>query len=386
MGMKLLEFEKFENDLHKIYLFSHSDKFSFSHIDSLVRSVSHKIFQMLTPPGIFPESIDKSIPVFNYGNKPELTELLRSGAILKEKVYNLPEFLINANSKVQFHKLMNTYDFVPKTVFSKEDAADLNFPVIAKTDRGSKGEGVKVVKSKEELSSLGDEFQVYSEKFDLDKEFRAISIKGKIVFIAERIPINDKANSLREGEDIFDRKGSLDDRSSYDWRTVNMGENGIPKKELFEMLCSQVNNALHLEFLGVDIGIDKNGKMFCIEANTCPGLNRDQIICIYEAIFEDFYKRKPNAEAQKQLDQLRAELVRANEDPVKFSHSPHMGRKFYYYKRAENPDTGKPAGDTSVYSVKFDLEKSFGKPLKDIKKDNSVKEGRIMKFDDFKKL
>jgi hypothetical protein len=381
----ILEFEQYNNDLHKIYLFSHSDKFSFSHIDSLVRSVSQKMFQLLMPPGIFPESIDRTLPVFNYGNKGEIAALIASGAIDVNNVYNRPENLVNANSKVRFHQLMQEFDFIPKTVFSKDQAASLKFPIIAKTDRGSKGEGVKVFKTPEELASSQDEYQVFCEKFDLDKEFRAISIKGKIVFIAERIPMNDKANSLRE-EDVFDRKGTLEDRSSYKWETVEMGSDGLPPREDFESLCARVNEKLGLEFLGVDIGIDKSGKMFCIEANTCPGLNKDQIVSIYENIFEDFYKRKPNAETQKQLDQFRAELIRANEDPAKFSHSPHMGKKFYYYKRAENPETGEPEGKPSMYTIKFDLEKSFGKPLKDIKKDNAARESRIMMFEDFKKI
>jgi len=381
--MRLYEFDQYTgNDLRKIYLFSHSDKFSFSHIDSLVRSVAQKMFEMLTPPGIFSESIVKSVPVFNYGNKKELSALIAKGVIDAKNVYNRPENLINANSKVKFHQIMSALDFIPKTVFTKEEAANLKFPVIAKTDRGSKGEGVKVFKTKEDLAASQEVHQVFSEKFSLKKEFRCISIKGSVVFIAERIPMNDKANSLREGSDIFDRMGTLDGRSSYDWKTVEMGVD-LPAREEFESICAKVNTGLGLEFLGIDIGIDDTGKLFCIEANTCPGLNKDQIVTIYEKIFEDFYRRKPSPNTQKQLDQFRNELMRANEDPAKFSHSPHMGRKFYSYKRDADPDHGNADGKPSMYTVKFDIEKSFGKPLKDIKKDNAMREGRILGFDDF---
>lgn len=377
--MRLFEFDKFtENDLHRVYLFASSDKFSFSHIDSLVRSVSQKMFQLLTPPGIFADSIDKTLPVFNYGNKEEIKKLIEDGVIERKNVYNQPENLVNANSKVEFHKKTAGMEFIPKTVYSKEEASSLKFPIIAKTEKGSKGEGVEVFKTIEELNASTTEFGVFSEKFDLDKEFRCISIKGQIVFIAERIPENEKANSLREeehSEDIFDRKGTLDKRSAYEWKTVEMGQDGLPAREVFENVCRLINEKLGLEFLGVDIGIDKQGKLFCIEANTCPGLNKDQVVLIYEKIFEDFYKRKVSPHTQKTLDQFKDELMRANQDPAKFSHSPHMGRKFYHYNK--HPDQNDPEakkGDPSVYSVKFDLEKSFGKPLKDIKQMKHLKE------------
>ena len=121
-----------KNDLHKFYLFSHSDRFSFSHIDSLVRSVSSKLFMLLMPPGIFSASIDSETPVFNYGNTPELQQLLDEGTVNPKLVYNLPKNLPNANSKVEFHKRTKDLKFVPNSVFTKDEALKLKFPIIAK--------------------------------------------------------------------------------------------------------------------------------------------------------------------------------------------------------------------------------------------------------------
>ena len=118
--------------------------------------------------------------------KPELQQFIDNNVVTKDNIYNLPENLINANSKVEFHKKTKDLKFVPKSVFTKEEALKLKFPIIAKPSNGSKGEGIEVFKTKEDLNSSDKQFDVFSEKFDLKREFRIISINGTIVFMAER--------------------------------------------------------------------------------------------------------------------------------------------------------------------------------------------------------
>lgn len=382
---RLLEFDGFKNsDLKKIYLFARSDRFSFSHIDSLVRSVADNIFQMITPPGIFPNMINKKYPVYNYGNYDELKLLIQRGDVNADNVYNNPENLINANSKVEFHKKTEGLDFVPKTVFTKEDAiGKLKFPVIAKPSGGSKGEGIQVFKDKDGLEkSKADNLEVFSEKFDLKREFRAISICGKVVFIAERVPTNEKAKSLRE-EDIFDRDGTLDQRSSYVWETVEFDEE--IKKDVVEDMCKKVCDAIELEVLGIDVGLDSKGKLFVIEANTCPGLNKDQVVLIYHGLFEDFFGRKPDEKSTEILKSYSEELLRANADPAKFSFSPNGGRKFFNFSNAVDAN-GDEKGK-NLMTVKFDLEKQFGGSLKSIKnKYLNMDEGTVYRFDEWQIL
>jgi hypothetical protein len=333
------------------------------------------------PPGIFPASIDPNIPIFNYGNKPELQELIDNGIVRKENIYNLPENLINANSKVDFHNKTKELPFVPKTVFTKEEAKNIKFPIIAKPSGGSKGEGIEVFKTKEDLEKSESKFDLFSEKFDLKREFRIISIKGEIVFAAERIPENDKANSLRENQhqnkDIFDREGTLSERSSYKWVKIDFGTD-LPEKKAFADICKSINDALSLEFLGVDIGLDSDGKLWCIEANTCPGLNKDQIVLIYIALFKDFYKRDPNESTMKLIKQYQDELMRANEDPAKFSFSPHQGNRFYYYNDKVDDETGERKG-RALLTMKYNIEKSFGNTMLNIKKNES----KIMDYKTF---
>lgn len=361
MKSKVLKFSEFtNNDLQKIYLFTGSDQFSFSHIDHLVKSVGGLVFEYLLPPGVFANNINIEMPCYNYGNFKEISEFIKVKAILPENIYNLPQNLKYANDKVEFFKKVESFSFIPKTVFKLEEAKKLKFPIICKPKDGSKGIGIEVFKTKEELESSENKFDVYSEKFNLKREFRVISVCGNMVFIAERIPMNEHADALRESEDIFDRESSLDSRSSYKWEVVKFGKDGIPSEDKFKAICKKTNEALELEILGVDIAIDDNNKLWLIEANTCPGLNKDQVLLIYEAIFEDFYGRKIQGYGKDQLESYREQLLNASSSDIKFAFS---GRPYKKVDLSYGAEEGK-----KQVSVKFDLEKSFGDSLKNLKK------------------
>jgi len=368
---KLMNFGEYSTpkDLKKIYLIPHSDRFSFSHIDHLVRRVSENLFDLVMAPGIFPESINSELPVYNYGNHDEIYELIKNGQFKKKNIYNHPDNLKYANDKIEFHKAMDGLDFVPKTVFKQEDVSQLKFPIIAKPKGGSKGEGINVFKTKEDLEKFTPEdeemkLDLFSEKFDLQREFRVITVKGTRVYIAERIPTNKKAKSLRESanlfpnKDLFGKKGTLDGRSSYKW--VEVKNSDLDKKvwDQIEKIMPVACEKLKLEVMGLDFGLDSKGKVWIIEANTCPGLNKDQIVRIYLQIFEDFYKRKPEPPTMKKIEEMRAELIRASKSKAKFSHSASMGRRMDWTYSEDGRKTS---------NVKFDIEKSFGSTLNSIK-------------------
>lgn len=353
------------NDLKKIYLIPVSDRWSFSHVSHLVHSVSDNLFELLTPPGIFVDSINQDLPCYNYGNKDELYDLIKKDVISKDNVYNLPENLKNVNSKAEFHQKMEGCDFVPVTKFDQKEAEDLKFPVIAKPSEGSKGEGIVVFKSKEEMSAHKPKeddvkFGVFSEKFDLKREFRVITVCGDMAYVAERIPTNEKAKSLREdanlfpSTDLFKVEGTLADRSSYEW--VEMEDDKLTDKEWDQIkkICPIACEKLGLEVMGLDFGLDSSGKIFLIEANSCPGLNRTQIIIIYLAIFKDFYGRMPDEDTMKKIEEMQKALIDADDSEIKFSHSSTMGRKMDWTYAEDGRKTS---------TVKFDIEKQFGKPL-----------------------
>jgi hypothetical protein len=59
--------------------------------------------------------------------------------------------------------------------------------------------------------------------------------------------------------------------------------------------------------------------------------------------------------------------MRANEDPAKFSFSPHQGNRFYYYNDKVDDETGERKG-RALLTTKYNIEKSFGDTMLNIKK------------------
>lgn len=350
-------------DLLKINLFTHSDKFSFSHVDHIVKAAGAFLFNYICPPGIFDESINGELPVYNYGNFDEIKKLIEDGIIDKKNVYNDPDNLVNANDKVVFHKKMSGFSFVPKTVFDLDNVNKLKFPVIAKPSNGSKGQGIVVFKDAEELKDADKDvdFGIFSEKFNLQKEFRIICLRSKMLYVAERIPVNKKAMALRESEDIFMRDGTMAERSGYKWVTRSFGKGDLTDTKGLTDICQKTCKALGLDILGIDVGLDEKGKMHLIEANTCPGLNSDQIVKIYLGIFEDYYGRLPERNSMDKIKSIAKELKRVHANKIKFSFHNIPGRRM---------DWG--IEDVASSSVKYDLEKSFGDTFVNMTDDNNI--------------
>lgn len=356
-------------DLMQVYLFTHSDAFSFSHVDHAVRSAASKMFDFLTPPGIFPESVRKGVPVYNYGNEEEIAQLIKDGRIDRKDVYNAPGNLKYANDKQLFHKRTEDLRCVPETVFDKESAMKLKFPVIAKPKDGSKGQGIEVFDTPEQLRSSDGKFDVFSHKFDLQREFRVISVRGEISYLAERIPVNQKAKSLRESEDVFMRKGTMEGRSEYVWKERQFGKGGLPDESRFVKICKDTHDRLELDVLGIDIGIDSKGKLWLIEANTCPGLNNDQVVRIYLSVFRDYYGRDPEPFSMAKIKEIQKELRTRSRDKVKFAFHSKTGKSMDFGYN-EDPDR-------KSASVKFDIEKSFGRTLRSMVVQESVEHDRL---------
>ena len=117
--------------------------------------------------------INPDYPVLNY-QSDLVNELLDSGKIKKENIYNLPSIIKKSGSKTEFHKLVGDHANVPQTVFTKNDALKLKLPVIAKPASKHSGLGIKVFNNKEELNSAKEsDFDTYSEFVDKAAEHRS---------------------------------------------------------------------------------------------------------------------------------------------------------------------------------------------------------------------
>lgn len=269
----------------------------------------NKFFIQITERNIDKIKINPEFPVLNY-QSTLVNQLLTAGRIKDENVYNHPDDIELSGSKVKFHELVGDSPHVPKTVFTKEDAKELAFPVIAKPASRHSGLGISVFKTAEELSLADNsKYDTYSEFIDKKSEHRFFTLRGEPIFWMERTPQNKKAKT---GE------GNVDEQMKFAYERRDVST--IPKKyrEVLDEFCDRFSK---LPFICFDIMEDREGKVYVIESNAQPGVPFDSTAVIYEKIYEDYYKTKLDPQSKSRLDDISKELVQMTikKDPDRFN-------------------------------------------------------------------
>ncbi len=161
------------------------------------------------------------------------------------------------------------------------------FPLVIKKNKGALGVNVFLCLSRSEISeSLDKIFNKNSSQYDYvaiaqeyiepDREFRIIYFRGRPVLAYERISDN-KRFGVRYWDTAKGRTIPLDDAMIVMSITKNLNYAiGLPG----------------LEFVGVDVILDNDGKYVLIELNSAPKFNnfianngKDKVILMYEKIF-----------------------------------------------------------------------------------------------------
>ncbi len=268
-----------------------------------------KFFIQVTEHNIDKLDIDKSFPVLNYHG--DITkELLKSGKILAENIYNHPDEISKSGSKVEFHKLVGEDENIPKTVFNVEEAKKMKFPIIGKPKGGHSGIGIQVFEDITELEDIdGSKFDTFSVFVDKVEEHRFIAFKGKAIFWMERTPYNDKAKS---------GSGEADEEMEFEYKRMDVAKLPEDYKKVLEKFCKIYKD---LPYICFDIMKSKDGKVYVIESNAMPGVPFDSTVKIYENIYEDFYKEKVDEKSQVMLDKYAADLIErtTKKDKKRFS-------------------------------------------------------------------
>jgi len=240
--------------------------------------------------------INQKYPVINYNNDIS-RYLIENKLIPLENVYNKPDDVKSVSSKRNFHMTMEKSKFVPKTVFSKEDALEnLSFPIIAKPDNNHSGIGIQSFKLKEELRENKDEFEVFSEKIKIDEEFRLILFKEHPLLFMKREALNKKA---KEGT------GGTDEAMKFGYTKVVLDY--IPD-EFKEILKEVRENFSKVDIYALDLMKDEDGAMYIIEINSQPGLPYDASVKLYHSIYNDFYDKEMSEDTMHRLGNFASDL------------------------------------------------------------------------------
>lgn len=197
---------------------------------------------------------------------------LKYGAnVLSHLVHNLglfcpqlPQGLLWASDKMKTTQLLSENGLrVPATVFAKKPIhVDFlikkigGLPAVGKTVTGSQGKGVFILKDQEQSNTTleamyHNDMDILIQKYiDANAtDIRAIVVENEVV-----------ASMIRTGKNSFKANLALGGK----------GEKVTLSQEDKE-LCVKASHSVGLNFAGVDIMKDKDGKSYCIEVNGNPG-------------------------------------------------------------------------------------------------------------------
>jgi hypothetical protein len=213
--------------------------------------------------------------------------------------------VIPCDDKVIFGKLFQHRDWLPKTVFTLEDALKLNFPIIAKIKAGHSGLGVKKFDTTKELENfkqpfklsvyqeIANKFDLYSECVEFTNEFRAFVLNGKVFYVLDRIGVDGDKSTIK-GKDY---------KSSVNFLYIPQDYQKIPKSitRQLEEICATIKEDIKLSYFALDWCVDNKGKVWVFEVNRKPGWNADELYYNYKAMYQDFYKKDVDPEIENYI-------------------------------------------------------------------------------------
>ncbi len=147
----------------------------------------------------------------------------------------------------------------------------LDFPVVVKTCCGGSSIGVYIVNSQEEYVKALDEAYSYEdevviEEFIQGKEYTVAVVDGEAFPVVSIEPVS----------------GFYDYRNKYEpGATIEVCPAPLSEKQtlLMQQYARMGYKALGIEGYGrLDFMMDENGKMYCLEANTLPGMTPTSLI------------------------------------------------------------------------------------------------------------
>ena len=252
-----------------------------------------KLFNTYYAKGDYGKDLDvnPTLPLIYYGgNTPGGLDFIKKYKIPEDNMYNTPPPMKVSGNKSDFYKMFSDSNFICKTVYKREDAKDLQFPVIAKPDDGHSGVGIKIFDNYEDLEKSKGDFANYSEAKDIDREFRVLLINETPILVHERISM---------GENEIKNKDT-DERTNFTYVDQDMRK--LEFMDRSNEICKTIREKLKLGLWSLDIMIDKDGDCWVAEINSASGMAPDKMARVYVAVYEDFYGEKLPQEFKTHLN------------------------------------------------------------------------------------
>lgn len=152
-----------------------------------------------------------------------------------------------------------------------ETIPDVSFPCVVKTSHGGSSVGVYLTNNKEELdAAVKDAYtfenEIVIEQFIKGREFTDVVIDGKAYPIVQIAP--------KEG--FYDYKNKYQAGSTEEICPAPISEE-LTKR--IQKIAEDAYKALRLKvYARMDFMVDENGQIYCLEANTLPGMTPTSLI------------------------------------------------------------------------------------------------------------
>lgn len=202
-----------------------------------------------------------------FGAKEDPSMIIRWGCTAEMpytgvKTLNKVSAINCVNDKRGFRALIGDVlpDLIPPSVFTKEDAQDESlYPMVLRRAHHAQGKHLWFVSNFNELQErvnvLGEGNWYSSKYIKKVSEYRIYVVSGKVVTVAKKTPDNPDAVAWNVAQG-----GRFDVVKWDDW----------PLKACHNACLTMRHTGL--DFGGVDIMIDENGKDYLIEVNSAPSL------------------------------------------------------------------------------------------------------------------
>jgi glutathione synthase/RimK-type ligase-like ATP-grasp enzyme len=233
--------------------------------------------------------VPNDLPILYYGGSKdtESEQFLKNKKVDYNKLYNKRDILMISGDKTIFGKTFGKYNWLPKTVFSKEEAlkGDVGFPVIAKIKNGHSGVGIEKFDTKKELDESVEKFDLFCQYIDFKREYRVIFCQDKLIAINERVP------TIKDDSSINTKKVNDKIKFTYVYQDLNKIDKDFIKQ--CNAICKDIKKGgLDLNFWSLDIVVDGDKKLWVMETSSALGMGSVKMCEAYRAIYEDYYKEK----------------------------------------------------------------------------------------------
>lgn len=254
------------------------------------------------------DAFKATMPIINFCNLH--TQRLLDAGTPKELIYNPKEKKMEIASKVKWHETHKGSEFVPKTVSDAKDLDKLKFPIIAKPDNRFSGMGIVKIDSLEDAKDMDlSDFEVFSEKIDIDEEHRIMMWRGEPVMWVQRVHGNKETKEMtKKKEDKLLFKYVLKDLSK------------MPKEwnEPFQ----EMNEAHEgLDIYSIDLMVDTDGKPWVVEMSSEFAPLYGVMAFFYKKVYQDYYGKKLHSTDDAQIDMYQKKDIDTtiNFDKKRFS-------------------------------------------------------------------